>query len=151
MLVLVIIWMTLMDNHHVIKSKSRDCYCLVGNDRWTLVMSLGNWKWWNGLCVRILGVEFFLCNDSKLVQGFLQVMFVFICVVCSLCLWILCTFLFWCLCLYHATCAWYLFSLLWGFNFVVVFCISFDMCLVLCSYPSYVSNFGCVFTLVFYL
>ncbi len=25
------------------------------------------------------------------------------------------------------------------------------MCLALCSYPSYVSNFGCVFTLIFYL
>jgi hypothetical protein len=29
--------------------------------------------------------KFFLCNDSKLVQGFLQVMLVFICVVCILC------------------------------------------------------------------
>jgi hypothetical protein len=59
MLVLVIIWMTLMDNHHVIKSKRRDCYCLVGNDKWILVTSLVNWRWWNGLCVRILWVNFF--------------------------------------------------------------------------------------------
>jgi hypothetical protein len=40
MLVLVIVWMTLMHSHHAIKSRTRDCYCLVGNDKCNLVIGL---------------------------------------------------------------------------------------------------------------
>jgi len=45
MMLVLVIWMTLMDNHHAIASRTRDCYCLIVNyDRCNLVTNLGNLK-----------------------------------------------------------------------------------------------------------
>jgi hypothetical protein len=44
MLVLVIVLMILMLRHHAIKSRTRDCYCLVGNDKCNVVIGLRKLK-----------------------------------------------------------------------------------------------------------
>jgi hypothetical protein len=44
MLVLVIVWTTLMHSHHAIKSRTRDCYCLVRNDKCNLLIGLKKLK-----------------------------------------------------------------------------------------------------------
>jgi hypothetical protein len=44
MMVLVIVWRTLIDNHHAIESKARNCYYLVENDKCDPIMGLEKLK-----------------------------------------------------------------------------------------------------------
>ncbi len=40
----MIVWMILIDNHHVIESKPRNCYYLVENDKCDHIMGLAKLK-----------------------------------------------------------------------------------------------------------
>jgi hypothetical protein len=44
MVVLVIVWMTLINNHHAIESKVRNCYYHVENDKCDPIMGLEKLK-----------------------------------------------------------------------------------------------------------
>jgi hypothetical protein len=73
MLVLVIVWMTLMHNHHAIKSRIKDCYCLVGNEKCNLVIGFRKLKMIKYvLCLNFKDKKFFYVMIPSRLQGFCE-------------------------------------------------------------------------------
>ncbi len=73
MLVLVIVWMALMHSHHAIKSRTRYCYCLVGNDKCNFVIGLKKLKMMKHvLCSDFRDIKFFYAMIPSRLEGFCE-------------------------------------------------------------------------------